>query len=123
MDVMHVLISSWSNVTATTISNCFRKASFFHYAKIIPLHEIEDNSNDFNIDEEEWNSLSQKSFFLGICQCWWKISIRDIKTVFYDATAEKKDDNDEIVIVSVPSYATVLILDSLRCCLLNADVA
>ena len=43
-------------------------------------------------------------------------------------TAEKKDydksDNEEIVIVSFPSFATVLrALDTLRCYLQNADVA
>ena len=62
LDVLHMLVSSWNNVPATTISNCFRKVNFVHSndAEVIPLQENENNSNDFNVDEEKWKSISLK---------------------------------------------------------------
>ena len=58
MNAMHILISTWNNVTATTISNGFRKACLFIQMILkLFLWENKDKSPDFNTDDAEWNNI------------------------------------------------------------------
>ena len=67
-------------------------------AEVISLQENEENSNDFNIDEEEWNSISYKSIsfqdLINADENLASMAIRDIETIFDDGTAEKEDDEN-----------------------------
>lgn len=52
----------------------------------IPSHENGNNSNDFNIHEEEWNNINQDSHsfqdFINVDENLTSMAITDIETVF-----------------------------------------